>query len=272
MSKDKDTVNEAKALEIALVAARESSEVLRKIFRADGSALGAWIKDDGGLVTDADIASDRVIAETLRVAEVASSIISEESSEYFEDSDLTWLVDPLCGTVPFNTGLAHWGVSIALRQKNELKIGVLTLPAQQEQLTAVSGRGVARNGQLWSASPPLGKLAEVAIALEIDGGSEWKRLMSGQLDWLSGVGQVNSFASAAFPLLQICLGRLAGGVFYNISPVHLAAGCIIAKELGIMFTDNLGEPIRWDQNRAIPVVVVGWPEVHKQIMEIINKD
>jgi len=89
MSKDKDTVNEAKALEIALVAARESSEVLRKIFRADGSALGAWIKDDGGLVTDADIASDRVIAETLRVAEVASSIISEESSEYFEDSDLT---------------------------------------------------------------------------------------------------------------------------------------------------------------------------------------
>ena len=271
MNKDKGTFNDAKALEIALIAARESSEVLRKLFRSDDSELGAWTKDDGGLVTDADIASDRVITETLRVAEVTASIISEESSEYLEDSDLTWLVDPLCGTVPFSTGLAHWGVSIALRQKNELKIGVLTLPAQQEQLTAVSGRGVTRNGKLWSASAPIGKLAEVAIALEIDGGSEWKRLVAGKLDWISGVGQVNSFASAAFPLSQICLGRLAGGVFYNISPVHLAAGCIIAKELGIIVTDNLGEYIRWDQNRAIPVVVVGWPEVHKQIMEIVNK-
>ena len=272
MNSEEQGLDRAKALEAALVAAREAAEALRLRFRRKigEPALNSWTKDGGGLVTEADMASDQAIAQVLKVHNVPGAILSEESHTPASDDGLTWLVDPLCGTVPFSTGLAHWGVSIALRQGENLELGVLTLPAQQDQLTVVRGRGVSRNGRIWTSSPPGVSLSEVTVALEIDGGAEWKRALAGSLDWVGSVGQINSFSSAAFPVAQICLGRLAAAVFYRITPVHLAAGALIAAELGIVATDASGAPLNWSQDGEYPVVVIGWPEVHGQIIEAMS--
>ena len=265
-------LDRVKALEAALVAAREAAETLRVRFRQKRGEppLNSWTKDGGGLVTDADIASDQAITQMLKIHNVPGAILSEESHTPADDDGLTWLVDPLCGTVPFSTGLAHWGVSIALRQGGRLELGVLTLPAQQDQLTVVRGHGVSRNGRIWTSSPPGNRLSEVTVALEIDGGAEWKRVLAENLGWVGGVGQINSFSSAAFPVAQICLGRLAAAVFYKITPVHLAAGALIAAELGIMATDASGAPLDWGQDGEFPVVVIGWPEVHSQLIEAMS--
>ncbi len=276
MSSNEQGLDRVKALEAALVAAREAAETLRLRFRQKRGEppLNSWTKDGGGLVTEADIASDQAITQVLKVHNVPGAILSEEShtpqpggqTGAAGDDGLTWLVDPLCGTVPFSTGLAHWGVSIALRQGGSLELGVLTLPTQQDQLTVVRGHGVSRNGRIWTSSSPGARLSEVAVALEIDGGAEWKRALVGSLDWVGSVGQINSFSSAAFPIAQICLGRLAAAVFYKITPVHLAAGALIATELGVVVTDALGTPLDWSQDGEFPVVVIGWPEVHDQII------
>ena len=272
MSSKEQGLDRVKALEAALIAAREAAETLRVRFRQKRGEppLNSWTKDGGGLVTEADIASDQAITQVLKVHNVPGAILSEESHTPAGDDGLTWLVDPLCGTVPFSTGLAHWGVSIALRQGGSLELGVLTLPTQQDQLTVVRGHGVSRNGRIWTSSSPGARLSEVAVALEIDGGAEWKRALVGSLDWVGSVGQINSFSSAAFPIAQICLGRLAAAVFYKITPVHLAAGALIATELGIMATDASGTPLDWSQDGEFPVVVIGWPEVHGQIIEAMS--
>ena len=272
MSSKEQGLDRVKALEAALVAAREAAETLRLRFRQKRGEppLNSWTKDGGGLVTEADIASDQAITQVLKVHNVPGAILSEESHTPAGDDGLTWLVDPLCGTVPFSTGLAHWGVSIALRQGGSLELGVLTLSTQQDQLTVVRGHGVSRNGRIWTSSSPGARLSEVAVALEIDGGAEWKRALVGSLDWVGSVGQINSFSSAAFPIAQICLGRLAAAVFYKITPVHLAAGALIATELGIMATDASGTPLDWSQDGEFPVVVIGWPEVHEQIIEAMS--
>ena len=272
MSSKEQGLDRVKALEAALVAAREAAETLRLRFRQKRGEppLNSWTKDGGGLVTEADIASDQAITQVLKVHNMPGAILSEESYTPAGDDGLTWLVDPLCGTVPFSTGLAHWGVSIALRQGGSLELGVLTLPTQQDQLTVVRGHGVSRNGRIWTSSSPGARLSEVAVALEIDGGAEWKRALVGSLDWVGSVGQINSFSSAAFPIAQICLGRLAAAVFYKITPVHLAAGALIATELGIMATDASGTPLDWSQDGEFPVVVIGWPEVHGQIIEAMS--
>ena len=281
MSSNEQGLDRVKALEAALVAAREAAETLRLRFRQKTGEppLNSWTKDGGGLVTDADIASDQAITQMLKVHNVPGAILSEEShtpqpggQTGASDNGLTWLVDPLCGTVPFSTGLAHWGVSIALRQGGSLELGVLTLPTQQDQLTVVRGRGVSRNGRIWTSSSPGAQLSEVAVALEIDGGAEWKRAVAGSLDWVGSVGQINSFSSAAFPVAQICLGRLAAAVFYKITPVHLAAGALIATELGVVVTDALGTPLDWSQDGEFPVVVIGWPEVHDQLIKAMSDE
>ena len=90
--------------------------------------------------------------------------------------------------------------------------------------------------------------------------------MGSGLEWIPSVSQINTFASAAYPLSLVCLGRLPAAVFYGIEPVHLAGGALIASELGIRVTDENGEAIDWSTDMELPAVVVGWPKIHDQLI------
>jgi myo-inositol-1(or 4)-monophosphatase len=248
---------------------------------AEGRALKQWMKSPGALVTDADVESDRVIAETLRRHRVPGRVLSEESSSGPSRDGLTWLIDPLCGTYPFSTGMVHWGVNIALRRSNEFEVAALALPALGETLVMSRGGGVTRNGRPLrptgnrrsggDAAPfAKAKMSDVAVGLEIDGGETWRRLMKRGLGWVPQCAQVNTFASAAYPMGLVGLGRLAALVIYGVEPVHMAAGAAIALELGLRVTDATGAPADWSGDGELPVVVAGWPGVHSQLIEAMQ--
>ncbi len=259
------------ALKAALTASKAASDVLLGRFRSSDRELDTWMKSPGALVTDADIAADRAIAAALGAAGVAGDFVSEESTTKRGGQGLEWLIDPLCGTVPFSTGLDFWGVNIALRNAGVLELGVLALPAQGEQLSVIRGSGVRRNGEPWTASPPGTELSSVAVGLEIDGGDEWVRLLKGGLEWVAKVNHIYMFASASFPIAQVLLGRLAAMVIYGVTPVHLAAGCAIALEMGLRVTDAGGAPIDWATDDEHEVIVIAWPEVHAELTDVMRR-
>lgn len=259
------------ALAAATTAAGAAAQTLMRRFRPSRKEpLEVWTKGPGALVTDADIAADRAIAAALEQASVPGDFVSEESRVARAGRDLTWLIDPLCGTTPFSTGMGHWGVNVALRSGGNIEVGALALPAQGELLSAVRGKGAARAGLRFVPSAPPGELQDVAIALEIDSGPEWARLVDSALSWTARVGQINSFASAAYPVGQILLGRLHAAVFYKIAAVHLAAGAAIAAEVGVLFTDGRGGPLDWASDNDFGCVVVGWPEIHAELIEAMT--
>lgn len=249
-------------------AAESASEVLLARFRAeDSEALDTFYKSPNALVTDADLAADRAILQALQAAGAPGRILSEESETTLSDDDsLTWLVDPLCGTVPFSMGMDHWGVNIALRRDGDLVAASLPLPSLGERLSATKGGGVIRNGKPFVGSSPGKKLSESTVGLEVDGPEEWRQRLAGDLNWIPSVSQINTFASAAYPIALVCLGRLPAAVFYGIEPMHFAAGAMIAQELGILVTDERGEPIDWSKDEELSVVVFGWSEIHSQLM------
>jgi myo-inositol-1(or 4)-monophosphatase len=254
-------------------AAAAASEVLMARFRpSSAEALDTFYKSPNALVTDADLAADNAITEALAAAEAPGRILSEESKTKLSDDDsLTWLVDPLCGTVPFSTGMDHWGVNIALRQNGDLIAASLPLPSLGERLSATKGNGVIRNGEPFTASSPRQKLSESTIGLEVDGPEEWRTRLTGYLDWIPSVSQINTFASAAYPIALVCLGRLPAAVFYGIEPMHFAAGAMIASEIGVLVTDELGAPIDWSKDDELSVVVIGWPVIHEQLLDAMAK-
>lgn len=267
-------LNLQQILTAAESAAAAAAEVLLARFRPDSSnPLDTFYKTPNALVTDADLASDRAISEALKSAGAPGRILSEESETILSDDDdaLTWLVDPLCGTVPFSTGMDHWGVNIALRRGGDLLAASLPLPSLGERLAATRGGGVIRNGQKFTSGPPREKLSESAVGLEVDGGDEWRRRLASGLEWVPAVSQINTFASAAYPMAQLCLGRLSAAVFYGIEPVHLAAGAMIASELGVLVTSDDGGAIDWSKDDELAVVVVGWPTVHSQLIEAMAR-
>ena len=250
-----------------------ASEVLLSRFRRpDGATpLNAYYKSPNALVTDADLASDRAISESLKAAQAPGRILSEESETTLSDDEsLSWLVDPLCGTVPYSTGMDHWGVNVALRQDGKLLAASLRLPSLDIGLSASRGGGVIYRGEPLTSRSPREKLSESTVGLEIDGPDEWRRKLTSGLEWVPQVSQINTFASSAYPMALLCLGRLSAAVFYGIEPVHLAAGAMIASELGVLVTDDAGGAIDWSSDDELPVVVVGWPGIHEQLIEVMS--
>jgi myo-inositol-1(or 4)-monophosphatase len=273
-SKENKKLDLQQIMKAADNAAAVAREVLLERFRPNSAeALDSFYKSPNALVPDADLAADKAITEALKASNAPGRILSEESTTQLssDDDSLTWLVDPLCGTVPFSTGMDHWGVNIALRQGGELIAASLTLPSLGELLSATKGNGVIRNGEPFTASSPRQRLSESTIGLEVDGPEEWRARLTGDLDWIPSVSQINTFASAAYPIALVCLGRLTAGVFYGIEPMHFAAGAMIASELGIRVTDELGAPIDWSKDDELSVVVIGWPVIHEQLLAAMAK-
>ncbi len=262
----------------AFAAAGAASDVLMARFASGVQNLSSWEKSPGAMVTEADIESDHAIAKALKESGCGGVIISEESNVDLgrggiePDCKVEWLVDPLCGTVPFSTGMNHWGVNIAMRADGELVVGALATPTGGIVLTSEVASGVKVNGENLCVAEPDRDLGEVAVGLEIDGQDVWRSLLrSGRLNWVTRVLQANSFASAAYPLMLVATGRMAAVVFYRIEPMHVAAGALATMLLGGRATDGNGNPIDWSRDDELPMVVVGWPRVHHQLIEAIGQ-
>ncbi len=250
-------------MDVAVEAAKSASETLMARFRpARDESLNLRYKGPGDPITDADLAADRAISEVLRLHDAPGNVLSEESSYDKGDTRLTWLIDPLCGTLPYSTGLAHFGVSIALRIEDRLEMGVVSLPASGEILSAIRGEGAYVNGERLETTEPPGDPLNVGIAIE----GETRPFAGPKKALAEAAGRHYTFGSAAYPLGQVLLGRLHGAVFTEVN-VHTAGSVVLARELGTRVTDETGKDLNDTPDPASKALIVAWPLVHAALLE-----
>ena len=114
-------------------------EIAREIVLAAGAILRDKVqterridfKGEVDLVTDADRASEALIASRLREAFPGHRLIGEEGSrsETAEsDAPFVWIFDPLDGTTNYAHGYPHFAVSLALRWNDVGLIGLGVRP------------------------------------------------------------------------------------------------------------------------------------------------
>jgi myo-inositol-1(or 4)-monophosphatase len=121
-------------------------------------SLYTEIKGDRSIVTEADLAADRLIGERIAQGFPGETIISEElhADHSQDDGDLSavWVIDPLDGTTNFRLGLPIWGVSLARCLKGRPAQAVVYFPLLGELYTAQAGGGARLNGALIRTLPP----------------------------------------------------------------------------------------------------------------------
>lgn len=127
-----------------LAAARAGSLLLKFSGKID---IGTRTKGGGSLVTDADIAAEKVIIDTIKKEFPDHKIISEEMGKSGKDSEYTWIIDPLDGTHNFSFGVPIWGTMIALMRKDEVVLSVINLPTFNALCVAQKGKGSYVNGK-----------------------------------------------------------------------------------------------------------------------------
>ena len=131
-------------LNFAIQTARDAGSIL--VDRL-GRALQVSNKGDIDLVTEADLASEKLIIERIKSHYPRHGILAEESgaTDGLErspgSSDWKWIVDPLDGTTNYAHGYPCFCVSIGLEHAGAIEIAVIYDPMRDEMFAAERGQG-----------------------------------------------------------------------------------------------------------------------------------
>ncbi len=109
-------------------------------------------KDDGSVVTPADLAMQDRLEKELKQHWPQYGILGEEMSELeqlavIDTGEGYWCIDPLDGTSNYAAGLPFFAVSIALIINRQQQLGMIYDPVRDEMFTAIKGQGAFLNGE-----------------------------------------------------------------------------------------------------------------------------
>lgn len=209
----------------------------------------SWEKDDGtGLVTEADLAVNRYLEETLRGARPGYGWLSEESPDEPArlDCEATFVVDPIDGTRAFSAGERPFAHALAVVRAGEVSAAVVFLPALEKLYAAVPGHPATLNG--------------AAIRPSTTTGIEQARILTGRPSlapehWRGAPPALDRHfrPSLAYRLCLVADGSFDGVLsFRPCWEWDIAAGSLIARQAGALATAPKGEPLRFN-TRADPL-------------------
>lgn len=128
---------------------------LISVLRLSGSTLLSYFEkpleekrkeSQSSIVTEADFASDKIITGYIKDKYPGHNIISEESGFLNNNSEFTWVIDPLDGTSNFASGIPWFGVLISVFKDNIPVLGGAYLPVTDTLYLAEKGKGATRDG------------------------------------------------------------------------------------------------------------------------------
>jgi myo-inositol-1(or 4)-monophosphatase len=255
-------------LDFAIETAREAGRVLAERFGR--TSLEVTHKGDIDLVTESDLAAERVILERIRSHYPRHAILAEEAGKVETEADAgegvyKWIVDPLDGTTNYAHGYPCYCVSIALERKGELVIGVIHDPTRDETFAAERGAGATLNGRRIRVSDK-SDLNEALLCTgypyDVRGRNNFVRNFKNFILHAQGVRRDGS---AALDLAYVACGRFDGFWEEGLRPWDVAAGALLVEEAG-------GRVSRYDDapyDIYMPPIMASNGLVHEAMMRVL---
>ncbi|MFE0146686.1 inositol monophosphatase family protein [Nonomuraea sp. NPDC059007] len=236
-----------RARELAVEAARAAGRLLAA---GTADAFGVHAKGAAGdVVTDLDLASEKVLVERILTAYPGHAVIAEESGLLgAAGAEWTWLVDPLDGTNNVAIGLPAYVVGLALCHAGRPVLGVVHDPVTRQTWSAIRGHG--------ALSPSGVRLAPPARPLPHGPLLAWTQGYTVTRDDATVLGLKAALELHSRRVLQLwapllswvmlARGDIDGMVGYRAEAVDLPAGALIAQEAGMEIRALDGSP--FDEN------------------------
>ncbi|MFZ2631840.1 MAG: inositol monophosphatase family protein [Desulfosalsimonadaceae bacterium] len=218
-----------------------------------GNLTSVQKKGPTDLVTEADVESERMIIQTIRLQFPDHEFMAEESGlSRTEPSPCQWIIDPLDGTTNFAHQIPLFCTSIAFSLNGEVLVGVVLNPVSGELFTAVRGKGAFLNDNPIHVSEEKnisGSLLATGFPYDVTQGIE--STMDRLKNCLHAAQGIRRLGSAALDLCFVACGRFEGFWEENLKPWDTAAGFLIAEEAGARVTDFAGAPFTLDKREIL---------------------
>jgi len=222
-------------------AARRAGDIAMGFFNAKPEV---WDKPDGaGPVTEADLAVDEMLRESLQGARPTYGWLSEETED--NPDRLTaarlFIIDPIDGTRAFIEGSAGWAHSLAVVERGQVVAGVVYLPVSDRMYSAALGQGAFLNGTPIRASR-CAHLHDATVLAARPTYDSW--------NWKDGVVPpvIRKFRSSlAYRMSLVGEGRFDAMLTLRATwEWDIAAGTLIVSEAGGIASDRRLAPLRFN--------------------------
>ena len=170
-----------------------------------------------------------------------AGFIAEEGSGSLTDEEYCWVIDPLDGTSNYIHDMAPYSVSIALRDREELLLGVVYEVCRNECFYAWKGSKAYLDGKEIRVTD-VAVLDKAFVALGFPYDSDHYRPVAQKLvDRLYGyAGGTRLLGSAAAELCYVACGRFDARIEGHLGPWDVAAGGLILMQAGGRLSDFAG--------------------------------
>jgi myo-inositol-1(or 4)-monophosphatase len=254
----------ASDLALAIETARAAGDLLRSRQR---EILNVRHKGVVDLVTDADIASEKLVAEMLHSARPEDGLLAEEGTGegVARSNGRCWIVDPLDGTTNYAHGYPLYAVSIALEVAGEVTVGVVYVPALDEMFAAAAGGGAWLNEEPIGVSTA-GSLIEAMLCTGFAYNPDIRPLNYPHfVEFVERSQAVRRDGAAALDLAYVACGRYDGYWERELAPWDLAAGALLVREAGGQLSGFHGQPA---DIRAREIVATNGL-LHEDMLEVL---
>ncbi|MFK7916958.1 MAG: inositol monophosphatase family protein [Ilumatobacter sp.] len=198
-----------------------------------GRAAAAGTKSSPtDVVTETDVESERLIRRELLDRCPGSAIAGEELDDQDGANTVSWVVDPIDGTVNFLYDLPVVSVSIAACIDGITVAGAVADIVRGDVFSASQGAGARRNGVAVSARPTT-SLEQSLVGTGFSYSAQRRQEQSSILNrLLPAARDIRCMGSAALNLCWVACGRLDAYYEHDTKLYDYAAGALIATEAG----------------------------------------
>lgn len=233
-----------------------------------GASPKTWEKpDDAGPVTEADIAVNDALRETLCGARADYGWLSEETDDSRArlGKDKVFIIDPIDGTRSFIEGSNTWAHSIAVAERGQITAAVVFLPMRDMLYAAALGEGATLNGAPITSSAIDDLNASTLLAA---------RPAFLAQNWKSGTEP--TFKRSYRPSLAYRLALVGAGRFDGMLTLRkswewdIAAGALIISEAGGVISDRRGQALQFNNpDPRLDGVVAAGAQVHGPLIDAL---
>ncbi len=221
-------------LGLAVTAGRQAARLVATM-RAEGVDLADTKSSPSDVVTEADRTCEELIRELLLGPRPQDGFVGEEGADLASESRVTWVVDPIDGTVNYLYGIPHYAVSIAALLDEVPVAGVVISPDLGLEYAATLGGGATLNGEpLPVRTAPALEQTLVATGFSYEA-SVRARQGEAIARMLPQVRDIRRMGSCALDLCAIGSGQVDAYVEEGPHVWDYAAAGLVARETGATF-------------------------------------
>jgi myo-inositol-1(or 4)-monophosphatase len=216
-------------LDAAIKAARAAGALVRENF---GRPLQVNLEEAHDIKLELDVRSQALITKLLLEKFPGHAIHGEEGSAENTSTEFEWVIDPIDGTVNYFYSIPHFCISIALREKGEIIVGVIYDPMRDELWHAELGGKAYLNDQPVQVS----QYTDISQTIVSVGMSKTRVELEVALsifqDLLVRARKCRMMGSAALDLAYVASGRFDAYIERSVNWWDIAAGVLLVNCAG----------------------------------------